>query len=361
MSVEFIGMIQSQKQLEIYLVFGFVVDFDYVCDFVCVYEMVGFDWIFVLYYLIGLLVMLMIVFVVVVIECIYFMFVYCLGFIVLMFVVWQIVMFDQFSCGWFVVYFIFGGLDSEQQCDGDFFDYDVCYVCIDEYLGILWWIWMEMQLFDYDGVYYWFKQGFLEVKLFQQLYVLIYFGGVLEVVFVVVGKYVDVYVLWGELFDQVCDLMICVCVEVVKYGCQVCFFVLFCLIFVVIEDEVWVCVYCIFDEMCWLCEVVGFGVGGLQQSEGVCCLFVVVECGLCVDKWLWIEIVKFIGVCLNLMVFVGMFEQVVDVLFDYYDFGVMIFLICGFDLLEDVIDYGCELILCVCNVVVECDVVCCVV
>lgn len=34
---------------------------------------------------------------------------------------------------------------------------------------------------------------------------LIYFGGLLLVVFVVVGEYVDVYMMWGELFDVVCE------------------------------------------------------------------------------------------------------------------------------------------------------------
>lgn len=98
--------------------------------------------------------------------------------------------------------------------------------------------------------------------------------------------------------------------------------------------------------MCYLVYI------GLQESEGVCCLLVVVEKGDWVDKCLWMVIVREIGVCYNFIVLVGMFEQVVEVLLDYYDLGVIMFFICGFDLLEDVIDYGCELILCMCELVV---------
>ena len=46
----------------------------------------------------------------------------------------------------------------------------------------------------------------------------------------------------------------------------------------------------------------------------------------------------------NTTALVGTAEQVADALLDYYDLGVTTFLIRGFDPLEDVIDYGRELI-----------------
>ncbi|MDI9654479.1 LLM class flavin-dependent oxidoreductase, partial [Burkholderia cenocepacia] len=61
--------------------------------------------------------------------------------------------------------------------DGDFLDHDARYARTDEYLGILRRIWTDTQPFDHDGAHYRFKQGFSEVKPFQQPHVPIYFGG----------------------------------------------------------------------------------------------------------------------------------------------------------------------------------------
>ncbi|MDR5667704.1 LLM class flavin-dependent oxidoreductase, partial [Burkholderia cenocepacia] len=94
-----------------------------------------------------------------------------------------------------------GGSDSEQQRDGDFLDHDARYARTDEYLGILRRIWTEAQPFDHDGAHYRFKQGFSEVKPFQQPHVPIYFGGASEAALAVAGKHADVYALWGESLD----------------------------------------------------------------------------------------------------------------------------------------------------------------
>ncbi|WP_438489712.1 LLM class flavin-dependent oxidoreductase, partial [Listeria monocytogenes] len=57
-------------------------------------------------------------------------------------------------------------------------------------------IWTDTQPFDHDGAHYRFKQGFSEVKPFQQPHVPIYFGGASEAALAVAGKHADVYALW---------------------------------------------------------------------------------------------------------------------------------------------------------------------
>ncbi|MCM3310786.1 LLM class flavin-dependent oxidoreductase, partial [Streptococcus oralis] len=139
----------------------------------------------------------------------------------------QIATLDQFSRGRLAVHFISGGSDSEQQRDGDFLDHDARYARTDEYLGILRRIWTDTQPFDHDGAHYRFKQGFSEVKPFQQPHVPIYFGGASEAALAVAGKHADVYALWGESLDQVRDLTTRVRAEAAKHGRQVRFSVSF--------------------------------------------------------------------------------------------------------------------------------------
>ncbi len=63
-----------------------------------------------------------------------------------------------------------------------------------------------------------------------------------------------------------------------------------------------------------------------------------------VDQRLWTAIARETGGRSNSTGLVGTPEQVAEALLQYYDLGVTTFLIRGFDPLEDVIDYGRELI-----------------
>ena len=167
MSVEFIGMIQSQKQSEIHPASGPVVDPDYVRDFARAHETAGFDRILVPHHSTGPSATLTIAFAAAATERIHFMLAHRPGFTAPTLAARQIATLDQFSRGRLAVHFISGGSDSEQQRDGDF-DHDARYARTDEYLGILRRIWTEAQPFDHDGAHYRFKQGFSEVKPFQQ-------------------------------------------------------------------------------------------------------------------------------------------------------------------------------------------------
>lgn len=324
MSVEFIGMIQSQKQSEIHPPSGPVVDPDYVRDFARAHETAGFDRILVPHHSTGPSATLTIAFAAAATERIHFMLAHRPGFTAPTLAARQIATLDQFSRGRLGVHFISGGSDSEQQRDGDFLDHDARYARTDEYLGILRRIWTEAQPFDHDGAHYRFKQGFSEVKPFQQPHVPIYFGGASEAALAVAGKHADVYALWGESLDQVRDLTARVRAEAARHGRQLRFSVSFRPILAATEDEAWARAHRILDETRRL----------LAAAER----------GSRVDKRLWTEIAKLTGARSNSTALVGTPEQVADALLDYYDLGVTTFLIRGFDPLEDAIDYGRELI-----------------
>ncbi len=177
MSVEFIGMIQSQKQSEIHPPAGPVVDRDYVRAFAQAHEQAGFDRILVPHHSTGPSATLTISYAAAVTERVNFMLAHRPGFTEPTLAARQIATLDQFSGGRLGVHFISGGSDSEQQRDGDFLDHDQRYARTDEYLGILRRIWTEDRPFDHEGTYYRFRQGFSEVKPAQRPHVPIYFGG----------------------------------------------------------------------------------------------------------------------------------------------------------------------------------------
>ena len=346
MSVDFIGMIQSQKQSEIHPPEpnGPVIDRDYVRAFAQAHEQAGFDRILVPHHSTGPSATLTISYAAALTERIHFMLAHRPGFTNPTLAARQIATLDQFTGGRLGVHFISGGSDSEQRRDGDYLDHDQRYVRTDEYLGILRRIWTESKPFDHEGAFYRFEQGFSEVKPAQKPHVPIYFGGASDVAVEVAGKHADVYALWGESLDQVRDLTTRVRAEAAKHGRSIRFSVSFRPILADTEDAAWARAESILERTRALRVQQGYSRGGPQQSEGARRLLAAAEQGERVDKRLWTAIAKETGGRSNSTALVGTPEQVADALLDYYDLGVTTFLIRGFDPLEDVVDYGRTLI-----------------
>ncbi|WP_020201930.1 MULTISPECIES: LLM class flavin-dependent oxidoreductase [Cupriavidus] len=344
MSVEIIGMIQTQKQSEIHPASGPAVDRDYVRAFAQAHEQGGFDRVLVPHHSTGPSATLAISYAAAVTERVHFMLAHRPGFTAPTLAARQIATLDQFSGGRLGVHFISGGSDAEQQRDGDFLNHDERYARTDEYLGILRRIWTEDKPFDHEGKYYRFTQGFSEVKPAQRPHVPVFFGGASQVAIEVAGRHADVYALWGESLDQVRELTARVRAEAAKNGRQVRFSVSFRPILAATEAQAWARAERILARTRHLREVAGLAPGGPQQSEGARRLLAAADQGARVDKRLWTEIAKLTGARSNSTALVGTPEQVADALLDYYDLGVTTFLIRGFDPLEDAVDYGRELI-----------------
>ncbi|CAJ0683273.1 LLM class flavin-dependent oxidoreductase [Ralstonia holmesii] len=346
MSVDFIGMIQSQKQSEIHPADpnGPVIDRDYVRAFAQAHEQAGFDRILVPHHSTGPSATLTISYAAALTERIHFMLAHRPGFTNPTLAARQIATLDQFTGGRLGVHFISGGSDSEQRRDGDYLGHDQRYARTDEYLGILRRIWTETKPFDHEGAFYRFEQGFSEVKPAQKPHVPIYFGGASDVAVEVAGKHADVYALWGESLDQVRDLTTRVRAEAARHGRSIRFSVSFRPILADTEDAAWARAESILERTRALRVQQGYSRGGPQQSEGARRLLAAAEQGERVDKRLWTAIAKETGGRSNSTALVGTPEQVADALLDYYDLGVTTFLIRGFDPLEDVVDYGRTLI-----------------
>ena len=344
MSVDIIGMIQSQKQSEIHPPVGPVIDRDYVRAFAQAHEQAGFDRILVPHHSTGPSATLTISHAATVTERMHFMLAHRPGFTAPTLAARQIATLDQFSGGRLGVHFISGGSDDEQKRDGDYLDHDQRYARTDEYLGILRRIWTEDKPFDHEGAFYRFQRGFSEVKPAQQPHVPIYFGGASDAAIAVAGKHADVYALWGESLDQVRELTTRVRAEAARHGRDVRFSVSFRPVLADTEEKAWARADSILERTRALRVQAGYSRGGPQQSEGARRLLAAAEQGDRVDQRLWTAIARETGGRSNSTGLVGTPEQVAEALLAYYDIGVTTFLIRGFDPLEDVIDYGRELI-----------------
>jgi alkanesulfonate monooxygenase len=344
MSVEFIGMIQTQKVSEIHAAQGPVIDRDYVRRFAQAHEAAGFDRVLVPHHSTGPSATLTIAYAAAHTEKIHFMLAHRPGFTVPTLAARQIATLDQFSGGRLGVHFISGGSDAEQRRDGDFLDHDQRYERTDEYLTLLRRLWTSDKPFDHEGKHYRFEAGFSEVKPLQQPHVPVYFGGASEAAIPVAGKHADVYALWGESLDQVGELTSRVRAEAARHGRSVRFSVSFRPILAATEDAAWQRAEKILEDTRRLRVAQGYSRGGPQQSEGARRLLAAAEKGPRVDKRLWTAIAQETGARSNSTALVGTPEQVADALLDYHDLGVTTFLIRGFDPLDDAIDFGRELI-----------------
>lgn len=344
MSIEFIGMIQTQKVSETHPAGGPVIDRDYVRAFSKAHESAGFDRILVPHHSTGPSATLTIAYAASFTERIHFMLAHRPGFTAPTLAARQIASLDQFSGGRVGVHFISGGSDEEQRRDGDYLAHDERYARTDEYLEILKRIWTADQPFDHEGRHYRFQAGFSEVKPLQKPHVPIYFGGASEAAIPVAGKHADVYALWGESLDQARELTNRVRLEALQHARTVRFSVSFRPILAATEDAAWARAEHILAETRRLRVAQGYSRGGPQQSEGAKRLLAAAEQGPRVDKRLWTEIAKETGGRSNTTALVGTPEQVAEAFLDYYDLGVTTFLIRGFDPLEDALDFGRELI-----------------
>lgn len=349
MSIEFIGMIQSQKASEIHLPRGPAVDPDYVRRFARAHEDAGFDRILVPHHSTGPDAAMTVSHAASATERIGFMLAHRPGFVAPTLAARQFASLDHYSGGRLAVHYISGGSDAEQRRDGDWLDHDQRYARTDEYLGILRRIWSSARPFDHQGEHYRFEAGFSEVKPLQRdaagdPHVPVYFGGASDAAIPVAGRHADVYALWGESLDQVRELTARVRAEAALHGRSVRFSVSFRPILADSEDAAWERAERILAETRRLRVVQGFSKGGPQQSVGARRLLAAAEKGPRVDKRLWTAIAQETGARSNTTALVGTPQQVAEALLDYYALGVTTFLIRGFDPLEDATEYGRELL-----------------
>lgn len=344
MSVEIIGMITTQKQSETIAASGPAIDRSYVRQFAQAHEAAGFDRILVPQHSTGPDASQVIAYASAVTDQVNFLLAHRPGFIGPAFAARQLATLDQFNGGRLAVHIISGGSDEEQRRDGDFLDHDQRYARTDEYLDVLRKTWTADQPFNHEGALYRYENAFSDVKPLQQPHIPIFFGGASEAALRVAGKHADAYALWGEPLAESRELIRRVRAEAAQHGRSIRFSVSFRPILAATEGQAWDRAERILSETKRLRSVAGYARGGPLQSEGARRLLNAAERGDVVDERLWTAIARESGARSNSTALVGTPEQVAQALAKYVDLGVGTLLIRGFDPLDDVTDFGRELI-----------------
>jgi alkanesulfonate monooxygenase len=251
---------------------------------------------------------------------------------------------DHLSNGRVALHFITGGSDVEQQADGDWLDKDNRYRRTDEYLDIINRVWTSPERFDYSGEFYQVKGAFSAVKPLQQPRIPVYFGGASGPAIPVGAKHADVYMLWGEPIAAVKE-RIAEVRAAAPPGRDIQFSVSLRPIIAPTEEQAWSKAHDYLERIVRHRDGQRAVVGADRPAAtGSQRLLEFADQQEIFDKRLWTPIALATGAGGNTTALVGTPEQVAESLLDYYDAGISSILIRGFQPLEDVIDYGREVI-----------------
>ena len=356
MTVEFIGMIGTRDVSEVRPPSGPVVDPDYTRRFAQAHEEAGFDRILIGYgssspdgtqvaahvaahtEKLGLLVA------------------HRPGFVAPTLAARTFATLDQFSGGRVAVHIITGGHDAEQRRDGDHLPKDERYARTDEYLDIVKRAWTEDEPFGLDGEYYRFADFHAEVKPAQSPRIPLYFGGSSPAAYRVGGKHADVFALWGEPLAETAEQIASVRAAAVAAGRTTLpgISVSFRPILGATEELAWERAHRILDTIKSRGAAGSFvgsrrpilpvGEGAKPQNTGSQRLLAAAARGELHDRALWTAPAAATGAAGNSTALVGTPETVAQALLDYVDIGVTTLLIRGYDPLDDVTDYGRNLL-----------------
>lgn len=252
---------------------------------------------------------------------------------------------DHLTGGRISLNIVTGGSDEDLARDGDSLTKDERYQRTDEFLDVVRQVWTSATPFDYDGRHYQVKKAFSDVKPLQRPSIPIYFGGASGPAVPVGAKHADVYMLWGEPLAAVKERMAAVRAAAPP-GRDPSFSVSLRPILGRTEAEAWETAHDYLNRI--LSHRGGPAAAAAAASKapasGSQRLLEFASQQEVFDKRLWMPIAAATGAGGNTTALVGTPEQVAESLLDYYDLGVTSILIRGFKPLEDVIDYGRELV-----------------
>ena len=256
---------------------------------------------------------------------------------------------DQLSGGRVTVHIITGGNDHEQAREGDRLTKDERYGRTREYMQILRRAWARTDPWDYAGEHYAFEDFALDARPDRRIP--LSFGGSSEAAYAVGGAEADVYALWGEpLADTARQI------ETVHAAARAAgrttmprIQVAFRPILGVTEEAAW-------DKARRTVAAIEYATEGATktaadgqprrgpENAGAQRLLAVAERGERFDRALWTVTAKASGGGGNSTALVGTPETVAAAVLDYWDLGVDIMSVRGYDLLADAEEFGREVI-----------------
>jgi alkanesulfonate monooxygenase len=268
------------------------------------------------------------------------------------------------------IHHITGGDELDQKRDGDFADHDRRYARTGEFMDLLRRELTATRPFDYDGEFYQVKGAYSIVR--PDPTIPLYFGGASPAAITVGSQHADVYMLWGEPVAQVAERIAGIKAQAARHGRSVRFSLSVRPIVAATEDDAWrraeeirsateqrVAQAAAYrtdggtngtppiangsngsppianGRLFGFRESTSVGSDRLQRQGAESEVH---------DERLWYGITKLTGPGGNSTALVGTPAQVADALLAYRRVGIDTFLIRGFDPLDDVVDWGKELV-----------------
>ena len=254
---------------------------------------------------------------------------------------------DHLTRGRISLNVITGGDSTELAQDGNTIDdKDERYARTKEFLDVVRAEWTSEKPFDYNGKYYQVKRGFSQIKPYQKDGIPVFIAGASDAAVEVAGHHADVFALWGETDEEVRNVIAKVKAACAKTGRAVPRFSLsFRPILADTEDKAWAKAHVTLERAKAVQDKTGYTrKPGGPLNEGSKRLLALAAKGERLDKRLWTGMAALTDARGNSTSLVGTPQQVAESLVEYYDLGIDIFLIRGFDPLIDAIEYGRELI-----------------
>ncbi|MBN3892547.1 MAG: LLM class flavin-dependent oxidoreductase [Nostoc sp. JL31] len=347
MPVEFIGAIRTKPVSELNNVQNFlnenIIDQDYIRELTQAHEKGGFERVLVAYRANNPDSFIVASYAASISEQLGFLIAHRPGFVAPTLAARTAATLDHFTNGRIAVHIITGGYDADQQRDGDWLDHDNRYRRTDEYLEIVRRIWTSDTPFDYEGEFYRVKDAFSAIKPFQKPHIPLYFGGASNQAVQVGAKHSNVYAMWGEPIAAIKERIANVRAALPD-GRDIRFSVSVRPILGVTEEQAWEKAYNILARIQKLRGGATLIPSEPSQAVGSQRLVDFAQKSEIYDKCLWTPIATATDGGGNTTALVGTPEQVAEALVDYYDAGVTTLLIRGFDLVQDAIEYGREVI-----------------
>lgn len=252
---------------------------------------------------------------------------------------------DQISNGRLTLHVITGGSDHEQQREGDFLTHDERYARTLEYIQILKQAWTSHAPFDHDGAHFRFTDFVSDVFPVQQPRPSISFGGSSDAAYSVGGAEADIFCLWGEPLADTAQQIerITAAARAAGRTDRPRIQVAFRPILGVTDAAAWEKAERIVETIASRRSAAGLRPSA-PQNTGSQRLIAISQRGQRFDRALFTGTAAVTGGAGNSNALVGTPETVAAALLDYVDLGVDILSARGYDLLEDAVEFGRDVI-----------------
>jgi alkanesulfonate monooxygenase len=361
MSIEIIGMVGTQEVSESRgLLGGPPVDAGYLTRFAQAHEAAGFDRVLIGYGATGPDGFAVAAHVLHATSALKVLIAHRPGFAAPTLVARQLATLDALAGGGRVaIHHITGGDELDQRRDGDFADHDRRYARTAEFMSLLRRELTADQPFDFDGEFYQVSGAFSSVRPSAGAPIPLYFGGASAPAVAVGAEQADVYMLWGEPVAEIAERIAAIRAAAAAHGRTIRFSLSVRPIVAGTEEAAWARAEAIRSAAAQrVATAQGSQLQGIQAPAPGGRLFGFRESSSVGsgrlqqqgaerevhDERLWYGVTRLTGPGGNSTALVGTPRQVADALLAYRRAGVDTVLIRGFDPLDDVVDWGTELV-----------------